>query len=158
VPYDNNGQMCLPTEILKTFEPWMLAAMRDAGQSGGTRNEIILVTGLSKRRFNAFLAQGGPDYNEDFEDAYQVASMCSQAYWENIGRDASKGDLGHHKSGTFQFMMKNNFRRDYKDEQTITHKGQDEIPLISKDISPVEASQKYKQLLLISSLGDFFED
>lgn len=154
---EKNGRLHIPLDIMNDFEPWMLDIMSEAALAGGTRNQIILATGLPKRRFNAFLTKGGPDYNEDFSDAFERATLISCAFWERIGRDASMGKIPRHSASTYRLMLTNNFRADYKDEQTIKHEGK-EVPTISKDLTPVEASQAYKQLLLESSCGDLFDD
>jgi hypothetical protein len=156
MPYDSSGTLVLPSKIYKEFEPWMLQAMLEAGIQGGTLNELILSTGLTKRLFKGYHTPGSPSYNEDFDDAFQMASMRSQAFWESIGRFASEGKIPTHKAGTFKFMLQNNFRDSYRDEQI--HKIETtEIPSISADLDPIDASKRYKQLLLESSLGDFFD-
>ena len=159
MPYDNKGNLCLPTVILSEFEPWQLDVMLEAARAGGLHNQIMLATGLSKRKFRAFLTPGDPEYMEEFEDAYELAISTSQAYWEDLARKASLGQIDKHAASTFKLAVASNFRETYREETTITHKdGNAVVPSISKDLDPVEAGRAYKQLLLESSCDGFFDD
>jgi hypothetical protein len=155
--YDDNGRLILPMDIAEEFEPWMAEALMEVGYRGGTRAEMILATGLPKSLFNALLQKGGAKYCEQFYVAYERAMMLSQVVWENIGKEASAGKIARHAAGTFQFMMKNNFREDYQDEQVHRHEGGRMVPELPEDLNPVDASRRYKELLTESDQGALFD-
>ncbi len=57
----------------------------------------------------------------DFSDAKQRGFEASRLTWEQIGRDIAKKGEGN--ATAFIFNMKNRFREDWNDKQTIEHQG-----------------------------------
>lgn len=57
----------------------------------------------------------------DFSDAKKAGFDESRLTWEKIGRDIAKKGEGN--ATAFIFNMKNRFREDWNDKQTIEHQG-----------------------------------
>lgn len=57
----------------------------------------------------------------DFSDAKKSGFDESRLTWEKIGRDIAKKGEGN--ATAFIFNMKNRFREDWNDKQTIEHQG-----------------------------------
>lgn len=57
----------------------------------------------------------------DFSDAKKAGFEESRLTWEQIGRDIAKKGEGN--ATAFIFNMKNRFREDWNDKQTIEHQG-----------------------------------
>ncbi len=55
----------------------------------------------------------------EFKKAAEQGEQVSQAYWEDIGKDGIKGDIEKFAGSSWQFVMKNRFRKDYQDQQPL---------------------------------------
>ncbi len=58
----------------------------------------------------------------DFALALEVAEDAQQAYWERLALEVTVGNLKGNASSLI-FMMKNRFKKHYKDKQEVEHSG-----------------------------------
>ena len=57
--------------------------------------------------------------HQEFEKACKQGEIASQTWWEDVGKDGIVGDLDKFAGSSWQFVMKNRFRADYRDEQAV---------------------------------------
>jgi len=55
----------------------------------------------------------------DFHDACTAGQMASQIWWEEKGKSAIFGETERFAGSSWQFVMKNRFRQDYRDEEAV---------------------------------------
>lgn len=109
------------------------------------------------KTFQEWYRRGAPQYKPEFHAAIQEGQALAQRRFEQIGLDASAGVLKGHASGTYQFLVKNRFRSDYKDEVHQTVNKQSTIK-IDANTPPQLAAQQYKELILESGREESFEE
>lgn len=103
------------------------------------------------KTFQEWCRKGSPDYIEEFHNAVKEGQALAQHRFEKIGLDAAQGNIKAHSSGTYQFLVKNRFRADYRDEVHQTVNQQSTIR-IDPSTSPQIAAQQYKDLILGSGV------
>ena len=55
----------------------------------------------------------------EFAEAAKQGELASQYWWEKNGRDGIFGGVDKFAGSSWQFVMKNRFREDYRDEQAV---------------------------------------
>jgi hypothetical protein len=70
--------------------------------------------------------------HKEFMDAKKDAFEQSRYFWENVGIQLATGQNTDANPTAWIFNMKNRFREDWNDKQTIQHEGNATAPVIFK--------------------------
>lgn len=89
----------------------------ECGKAGMTRTQIACEIGVLRETVTEWAKK-----HPTFSAAYTKAMMYSQSFWEAMGQTGC--GKGHGFNGqTYQFLMKNIFKDDYRDKQEVEHTG-----------------------------------
>lgn len=55
----------------------------------------------------------------EFLAACKQGEIASQTWWEDNGKDGIFGGIDKFSGSSWQFVMKNRFRKDYRDEESV---------------------------------------
>lgn len=82
------------------------------GEQGKSPSQICKDLGISTKIKDRWMADGT---KPEFKLAMEMAHTYEQAYWEHMGHNGTKGVLAKFNATSWQFIMKNRFKKDYKD-------------------------------------------
>lgn len=144
----------IPKKSLSVFEPWMLDTIIEVGSRGGSVTRMALLCGVTPSTLKKWSDKSSPDRIEAVSEAVEVGRGMALLFFEEIGLNAANGLIKNHAGSTYQFLMKNMFRDQYRDETVQKHEGNVKLK-ISPDMDPVLASQKYRDLLAAENEPSF---
>jgi hypothetical protein len=99
------------------YQPEFCQTIIELGKEGASKAEMALACDIHRDTFDEWTRT-----IPEFSDAAYKARMESQVFWERKGRNGC--ERGHGFNGqTYQFLMKNMFRDDYRDKQEVEHTG-----------------------------------
>lgn len=82
------------------------------GEDGKSPSQICKALGVSAKTKDRWIA----DHSKpEFKLAMEMAHTYEQAYWEHMGYNGTKGTLPKFNATSWQFIMKNRFKKDYKE-------------------------------------------
>lgn len=144
------------------YKPEFIALVKEAGAQGASIKGMwayLIEQGhkVALSTFMQWVTPKAPSFIPEFNAAVREGQALAQAKFEKIGIQASNGEIPKHAASTYQFLVKNRFKQDYRDEsfQNVQNSG---TVKITPEMSPQIAAQKYKDLILNSGKEQSFED
>lgn len=148
----------IPPHRLNDYQPIMAQLCFEAGLQGASQKGMwayLHAKGypVSLSAFNSWIARNGPKFVPELRAAVDEGLAMAQARFEQIGLSACEGQVPGHAASTYQFILKNRFRQDYREEsfQNVSSSGTVEI---TQGMDPQLAAQRYKELVLGSGAID----
>jgi hypothetical protein len=140
------------------FKPEILQLVFEAGLQGASLKGMWAYLqskgyGVPLATFKHWIDRNSPNFVPELREAVDEGLALAQARFEQIGLEASQGLVEKHAASTYQFLMKNRFRQDYREEsfQNVRSSGTLEI---TPGMDPQLAAQRYKEMVLGSGEVD----
>ncbi len=153
------GRVGQPSKYREEMKEWALEAGAMGASISGIWAYFYTVKGvkLGYETFRGWITKTDKEFRPDFYQAVQDAQNLALARFEQIGQDAAAGLIPKHAQGTYQFLVKNRFRRNYRDE-TVQKIEKRSTVTIDPSAPPQLAAKQYQDLIAESAVEETFED
>ena len=105
-----------PSKYKKAFCDVVL----QVGEEGGTLIEMAEACDVHRETIREW-----QEKHPEFSDAVKRAEQKSQAWWVNVGKKATLGEVDNFNATSFIFNMKNRFREDWRDRHEVDNTSSD---------------------------------
>lgn len=96
------------------YNPLLCDKLPDLFSEGTTIVGVCVKLGISRECYYNWKKE-----HPEFAKAAEAGELASQHWWETIGKDGIVGNLDKFAGSSWQFVMKNRFRKDYRDEESL---------------------------------------
>ena len=96
------------------YSPDMCAKAYELFTVGASIVKVCVKLGIVKDTYYRWKKE-----HPEFGEMAEAGEQASQAYWEDKGEAGIDGEIDKFAGSSWQFVMKNRFRADYRDEQAV---------------------------------------
>ncbi len=98
----------------RKYTPEMIDLMLNDFRDGTSITGVCVTLDISRETYHRWKKE-----NPEFADAAARGEAISQRFWEKKGQAGVFGEIDKFSGSSWQFVMKNRFRADYRDEQAV---------------------------------------